>query len=136
MEPWLYWLIGALVLFIAEAFTATAIALALGACALSASLVAYAGLPFGWQTGGFVFTAFLLSPLVVRRYQRRHHTTGQTLGEAGFNAVGMVRLGSDGVARVHIDGKDFPLKSASQQSLKEGQVVAIRRFEGITAIVD
>lgn len=137
MESWVFWVIGALALAIAELLGAEFVLLALGVSCLGGAAVAYytdAGI--GGQLAGFAAVAIVMVPLLAVWLRRKfappsgYGTTG-TGGECGARVV-VENVG--GKPYVRYRGDQFPVACA--QGLPQiGETVEILEFKGITAQV-
>lgn len=137
MEAWHLWLIAALLLMIAELLGTSFVAFALGLAALCATLLALADLPASVQWLGFAVSAALLAPLLrhlFHRYAPSHRRSALAGEEQALE--GMLILDAQGQLKVKVESDTFLVRSLSQRQLTPGTAVVVRRFDGITALVD
>lgn len=139
LDPWLWWLIAAVVLGILEAVTPVLVFGMLGVAALVAVVLALLGVPIAFQVLGFV-VASIATLGVVRPLIRRY--TRPKLGERS----GIARLiGEDAfvVQRVDAQGGQVKLKGELWSArafdptlvLEAGSTVQVIEIEGATALV-
>ncbi|MCH8552014.1 MAG: hypothetical protein LAT62_08770 [Natronospirillum sp.] len=140
MEPWVYWLALALVLFavdIVVAGGASGILLVLALMALAGVLAALLGLDVTAQLAFAAVSGLVFIPLVIvimRRITGRRegqHSDGRLADETYT-----VQQEADRLV-VKALGDVYPVKAeaGSDTTLQPGTAVRILRFEGITAIV-
>ena len=137
MLAWHWWLIAALVLLLVELLGTGFFAFAFGLAALAAMVVAWLDAGVTWQWFTFALAAMLLAPLLKWLF-RRFAPTRRTSSLAGENRQQqgeIVQLAS-GDFRLKLEGDLFMVRSASGATLTVGARVEIRRFDGITAIID
>ncbi|HKK06042.1 MAG TPA: NfeD family protein [Gammaproteobacteria bacterium] len=137
-DAWHGWLILALLLALAEVFAGsfTLLAVAL-ACAVGALVAATSGASLMLQVGVVSVAAAVLGPLLVkavRPYLRADAAAGPVGTGAEPGTVATVVREGDSVG-IRYQGNRFPVRSAEGESVREGQRVVIRYFEGITAVV-
>jgi membrane protein implicated in regulation of membrane protease activity len=139
MELWLIWLVVAVALGVAEAFSLTAALGVLGAAALVTAGVAALGLPLVLQLVVFA-VASTLGVVLVRPVALRHMHTPQ-LERFGVDAlVGkrayVVREVSDRDGLVRIDGEEWTARAFDESTvIPTGAAVDVMRISGTTAYV-
>jgi membrane protein implicated in regulation of membrane protease activity len=139
MAAWVVWLVLAMLLGAAEAFTLTVVLGLLAGAALVTSGVAAVGLPPAVQL--LVFAAVSAAGvLLVRPIARRHMTRQQfarfgTEALVGRPAYAITRVtGRDGTVR--IGGEEWTARSyAEDVMIPAGAAVHVMQIDGATAIV-
>jgi membrane protein implicated in regulation of membrane protease activity len=139
MELWLIWLVVAVLLGVAEAFSLTAALGVLGGAALVTSGLAAVGLPLALQVVAFavvsVFGVVLVRPVALR------HMSQPQLERFGVDAlVGkrayVVREVTDRDGRVRIDGEEWTARPFDESLvIPVGAAVDVMRISGTTAFV-
>lgn len=141
MEDWIWWLIAAGVLVIAELFTGTFVLLMLGAGALAASLVGVAGAP-GWLqflvfASASALALFLVRPWMKHRWFRQDESAAQ-MGLAvteGAEALVMSRVDAEH-GQVKIEGELWRARPYdATKSYEPGDRVRVVKVDGATALV-
>lgn len=137
MLAWHWWLIAALVLLLVELLGTGFFAFAFGLAALAAMVVAWLDADVTWQWFTFALAAALLAPLLKWLFRRfaPSQRTSFLAGESRQQQGEIVQLAS-GDFRIKLEGDLFMVRSASGATLTVGDRVEIRRFDGITAIID
>ncbi|OIN04347.1 NfeD family protein [Oceanisphaera psychrotolerans] len=137
MLAWHYWLIAALLLLLLELLGTGFFAFALGLAALAAMVAAWLDMSLTWQWFVFALAAAVLAPLLKRLFRRfaPSRRTSFLAGESRQQQGDIVQLAS-GEFRLKLEGDLFLVRSASGATLTPGTRVDIRRFDGITAIID
>ena len=139
MELWLIWLVVAVLLGVAEAFSLTAALGVLGGSALVTAGLAAVGLPVVLQVVVFavvsVFGVVLVRPVALR------HMSQPQLERFGVDAlVGkrayVVREVTDRDGRVRIDGEEWTARPFDESLvIPVGAAVDVMRISGTTAFV-
>lgn len=141
MEDWIWWLIAAAVLVIAELFTGTFVLLMVGAGALAASLVAVAGGAPWLQFLVFAVVA-ALALLIVRPWMK-HRWFDQAKGSPpmglavteGADALVVERVDADH-GLVRIEGELWRSRPYdSNKTYDPGDRVRVVKVDGATALV-
>jgi membrane protein implicated in regulation of membrane protease activity len=127
MEPWVIWVVAAVVLVIAEATTTAFVAIYFGFAALVTAMAAVVGLPVALQLVVFgvvsVGSMLLTRPALQRAAGR---TTGIVVRPIAELDPGQVKVGGETwTARSFYDGESIP----------EGARIEVVRVEGVTALV-
>jgi membrane protein implicated in regulation of membrane protease activity len=139
MELWLVWLVVAVVLGIAEAFTLTAALGVLGGAALATAGLAALGLPLPLQFVVFA-VASVLGVVLVRPVALRHMRQPQVerfgidalIGKRAF----VVREVTDRDGRIRIDGEEWTARAFDESLvIPVGAAVDVMRISGTTAFV-
>jgi membrane protein implicated in regulation of membrane protease activity len=139
MELWLIWLVIAVALGVAEAFTTTAAFGVLGGAALLPALLAALGLPLPIQLVTFAVAA-AAGMVLVRPIALRHLHQPQTqrfgiealVGKRAF----VVREVSDRDGLVRIDGEEWTARSFDDTTvIPVGAAVDVMRISGTIAFV-
>ncbi|GAA3809355.1 NfeD family protein [Sphaerisporangium flaviroseum] len=139
MDSWIFWLILAAVLGVAEIFTLTAALGLLGAAALLTTGVAAIGLPTGIQLAVFILTS--ISGLVVLRPIARRHIIQPPVQRFGISAlVGksayVTREVTGMNGRVRIGGEEWSARAYDETLvIPAGATVDVIEIEGATALV-
>ncbi|GII79570.1 membrane protein [Sphaerisporangium rufum] len=139
MESWIFWLILATVLGVAEIFTLTAALGLLGGAALLTTAVAALGLPVFVQL--LVFVVASVAGIVVLRPIARRHLTERPARRFGVAAlvgrpayVTREVTGHDG--RVRISGEEWSARAYDDTLvIPAGATVDVIEIEGATALV-
>jgi membrane protein implicated in regulation of membrane protease activity len=139
MEVWLIWLVVAVLLGVAEAFTLTAALGVLGAAALVTAGLAAVGLPLALQFVVFAVAAGL-GVVLVRPIALRHMSLPPSqrfgvdalVGKRAF----VVREVTDRDGRVRIDGEEWTARAFDESLvIPVGAAVDVMRISGTTAFV-
>ncbi|GII65235.1 membrane protein [Sphaerisporangium krabiense] len=139
MDSWIFWLILAAVLGVAEIFTLTAALGLLGAAALLTAAVAAIGLPMGVQLAAFILAS--VSSLVLLRPVARRHLTQPPAQRFGVSAlVGKPAYVTHEVTarngRVRIGGEEWSARAYDESLvIPAGATVDVIEIEGATALV-
>lgn len=139
MELWLIWLVVAVLLGVAEAFSLTAALGVLGGAALVTAGLAAVGLPLVLQVAVFAVVS-VLGVVLVRPVALRHMSQPQ-LERFGVDAlVGkrayVVREVTDRDGRVRIDGEEWTARPFDESLvIPVGAAVDVMRISGTTAFV-
>ncbi|GAA3529601.1 NfeD family protein [Zobellella aerophila] len=134
---WHLWLIAALILLLLELLGTGFFAFALGLAALVAMISALLDLGAAGQWFTFAIAAALIAPalkVLFRRWAPSRRSSGLA-GERGEREGVLVQLGN-GEFRLKLEGDLFPVRSESNRPLLAGARVKVRRFDGITALID
>lgn len=140
---WIIWLIFAVCLIVAEAFTLGFFLLWFGVGALAAALVAFLGLGIGWQFAAFtVVSAGLtaMSRTIFAKYLVHDESSSVKMGmERLPGEVGTVVHGSSGTLNegsVRVFGSVWTAMPADgETALEEGERVEVVRVKGSTLYV-
>jgi membrane protein implicated in regulation of membrane protease activity len=139
MELWLIWLVVAVLLGVAEAFSLTAALGVLGGAALVTAGLAAVGIPLVLQVVVFAVVS-VLGVVLVRPVALRHMSQPQ-LERFGVDAlVGkrayVVREVTDRDGRVRIDGEEWTARPFDESLvIPVGAAVDVMRISGTTAFV-
>lgn len=139
MDLWLIWLLIAVVLGVAEAFTTTAALGVLGGAALIPSALALAGVPGEIQL--VAYAAASIAGLVVVRPIALRHMNRPQIERFGVDAlVGkkayVVREVSERDGLVRIDGEEWTARPFDESVvIPVGATVDVLRISGTTAFV-
>ena len=140
MEPWVIWVVAAVVLVIAEATTTAFVAIYFGFAALVTALAAAAGLPVALQL--VVFGVVSVASMAFTRPALRR-AFGRTAGiRTGVDAmqgrIGVVvrPIAELDPGQVKIGGETWTARSFYDgESIPEGARIEVVRVEGVTALV-
>ena len=140
MEPWVVWVVAAVVLVIAEATTTAFVAIYFGFAALVTAAAALAGLPVALQL--VVFGAVSVGSMAVTRPALRR-AVGRTSGiRTGVDAMqGRIGVVVRPIAelepgQVKVGGETWTARSYYEgESIAAGSRVEVVRVEGVTALV-
>lgn len=139
MDPWLIWLIAALVLGAVEIVTLTAALGLLGGAALVTALFAAVGLPVPWQfllfavvaTVGVVF----IRPLALRRLSSppgARFGVDALVGRSAYVTSEVSKLGG----RVRIGGEEWSARAYDETLvIPPGTTVDVIEISGTTALI-
>ncbi|RCG22450.1 NfeD family protein [Sphaerisporangium album] len=139
MDSWIFWLILAAVLGVAEIFTLTAALGLLGAAALLTTAVAAIGLPVGVQLLMFILSS--VASLVLLRPVAQRHLTQPPVQRFGVSAlVGksayVTREVTGRNGRVQINGEEWSARAYDETLvIPAGATVDVIQIEGATALV-
>ena len=140
MEPWLVWLIVAIVLAVAEIFLLTAALGILGGAALITAGFAAIGLPVGLQLIVFALAAAagmaLVRPVIVRRLLAKRPPARfgveALVGQSAY--VVQEVTGTEGLVR--IGGEEWTARSYDESLvIPAGTTVDVLEISGATALV-
>ncbi|MFC4591412.1 NfeD family protein [Sphaerisporangium corydalis] len=139
MDSWIFWLILAAVLGVAEIFTLTAALGLLGAAALLTGAVAAIGVPTGFQLVVFILAS--ISGMVVLRPIAQRHIIQPPVRQFGISAlVGKSAYVTSEVTgmngRVRIGGEEWSARAYDETLvIPAGATVDVIEIEGATALV-
>lgn len=139
MDSWIFWLILATVLGVAEIFTLTAALGLLSAAALLTAMAAGIGLPTGVQLAVFILAS--VSGLVVLRPIAQRHIKQPPVQRFGISAlVGKPAYVTREVTglngRVRIGGEEWSARAYDETLIiPAGATVDVIQIEGATALV-
>jgi membrane protein implicated in regulation of membrane protease activity len=139
LADWVWWLIAAGALIIAELFSGTFVLLMFGVGALAAGIVSLAGAP-GWVAALVFAIVSALALWLVRPWinKRLHKPEDQKMGMAtieGANASVLERVDSDH-GMVKIGGELWRARPNDSEMVYEpGERVRVLRVDGATAVV-
>jgi membrane protein implicated in regulation of membrane protease activity len=140
MEPWVIWVVAAVVLVIVEATTTAFVAIYFGFAALVTAMAAVVGLPVALQL--VVFGVVSVGSMVLTRPALRQaagRTTGIRTGvDAMQGRIGVVvrPIAELDPGQVKIGGETWTARSFFDgESIPEGARIEVVRVEGVTALV-
>jgi membrane protein implicated in regulation of membrane protease activity len=139
MEDWIWWLIAAAVLVIAELFTGTFVLLMLGAGALAGSVAALVGLNYAGQGVAFgvvsALSLWLVRPWINKRLHRgRPEELGLAVIE-GADALVVEKIDQDH-GMVKIGGELWRARPYdAEKTYEPGERVRVVKVDGATALV-
>jgi membrane protein implicated in regulation of membrane protease activity len=140
MEPWVIWVVAAVVLVIVEATTTAFVAIYFGFAALVTAMAAVVGLPVALQL--VVFGVASVGSMVLTRPALRQaagRTTGIRTGvDAMQGRIGVVvrPIAELDAGQVKIGGETWTARSFYDgESIPEGARIEVVRVEGVTALV-
>ncbi|MFJ5812179.1 NfeD family protein [Streptomyces sp. NPDC093093] len=141
MEPWLLWLIVALVLGAVEIVTLTAALGLLGGAALVTAVCAAVGLPLPWQFLLFAVVSAVgvvfVRPVALRRLSSPPNGDGRfgvdaLVGEAAYVTSEVSKFGG----RVRIGGEEWTARAYDETLvIPPGTAVDVMEIKGTTALV-
>ncbi|WP_030303100.1 NfeD family protein [Streptomyces katrae] len=139
MDPWLVWLITAVLLGVAEIFTLTAALGLLGGAALITAAFAAIGFPLPWQLLVFTLVATVgvvfLRPVALRHLsppQSERFGVDALVGEAAHVTAEVTGLGG----RVRIGGEEWSARAYDETLvIPAGTTVDVIEIKGSTALV-
>jgi membrane protein implicated in regulation of membrane protease activity len=140
MEPWVIWVVAAVVLVIAEATTTAFVAIYFGFAALVTAIAAVVGLPVALQL--VVFGVVSVGSMAFTRPALRR-AVGRTSGiRTGVDAMqGRIGVVVRPIAelepgQVKVGGETWTARSFYDgESIPEGARIEVVRVEGVTALV-
>ena len=140
MEPWVIWVVAAVVLVIAEATTTAFVAIYFGFAALVTALAAVAGLPVALQL--VVFGVVSVGGMALTRPALRRATGRTAAIRTGVDAmqgrIGMVvrPIAELEPGQVKVGGETWTARSFYDgETIPEGTRIEVVRVEGVTALV-
>jgi membrane protein implicated in regulation of membrane protease activity len=139
MSPWVWWLIAAGGLAVAEMLTLDLTLILLAPAALAGAAVDLLGAPVAAQLIVFAVVAVIML-LFVRPVARRHLRSGKALrtGAAaliGETAQALSAVNADG-GRIQLHGETWSARSwDGMEEIAEGERVEVVKIEGATALV-
>lgn len=141
MEPWMIWVVAAIVLAILEIFTTSFFSLCLAFGTLLAAIVAGIGLGLSWQLLFFAIgaiNAFIFVRPVMLRWFMKPAEAVPTGVDALIGRLGKVSEPIDpeqNRGRVAIDGDDWKAVSVTGEPVAFGERVEIVRVDSATLFV-
>jgi membrane protein implicated in regulation of membrane protease activity len=141
MELWFWiWLVAAVVLSVAEMFTAGFFMLPFGIGAAVAAVLAWTGVPLAWQWVAFLGISVALL-FLLRRFADRmtHEPPMQVAGDRLIGRTGVVIESIDspaGTGRVRVDREEWRADAAAGGSIEEGARVTVKSVVGTHLVVD
>ena len=136
MLPWQGWLIAAFLLLLLELFGTGFFAFTLAIAALITTASAAGGVSTTGQWWIFSLSALVLAPLLKWLFRRYAPSRRASFLAGEGQQEGVIVQLPCGELRIQIEGDLFLVRHAQQQPLKVGERVIVRRFDGITAIID
>ena len=140
MEPWVIWVVAAVVLVIVEATTTAFVAIYFGFAALVTAIAAVVGLPVALQL--VIFGVVSVGSMVLTRPALRQaagRTTGIRTGvDAMQGRIGVVvrPIAELEPGQVKVGGETWTARSFYDgESIPEGARIEVVRVEGVTALV-
>ncbi len=137
VADWIWWLLAAVVLIVAELFTGTFVLLMLGTGALAASLAGLAGAP-GWLMVLVFAVVSALSLAVVRPWINKRFSKGKEMGLSvieGADVLVVERIDRDH-GMVKIEGELWRARPYDVgQTYEPGERVRVVKVDGATALV-
>jgi len=141
METWFWvWLVAAVVLSVAEIFTAGFFMLPFGIGAAVAAALAYFGVPVGWQWAAFIGVS-ALSFLVLRRFSDRmtHEAPQKVAGNRLIGKEGAVIERIDNhlnTGRVRVSREEWVADSAGDTIIEPGARIRVKDVVGAHLVVE
>ena len=141
MEPWLIWLIAAVVFGVGEIFTLSFFLAPFAGGAAVAALVAAAGAGAIASTGVFLLVSLVLlaglRPLARRHLRQPGQLRTGTAALVGRDATVVERIAnSEGVGCVRIDGEIWTARAyMDEETYEAGTRVQVVEIRGATALV-
>ena len=141
MDTWFWaWLVAAVVLSIAEIFTAGFFMLPFGIGAAVAAALAYLGLSLAWQWAAFIGIS-ALSLLVLRRFSDRmtHEAPQKVAGDRLIGKEGSVIERIDNhinTGRVRVEREEWLADSVGDAIIDEGARVRVSGVVGAHLVVE
>ena len=141
MEPWHWWVIAALILFIFEIFFSDFLLAMLGLAALDAAIIAAFGVGFHWQLATFV-AASILALILLRPFLKKliYRTSDdfKTNHDALNGVPGTViePVGDESApGRVKVGAEEWRAVSATSTVHPEGASIEVVKIESATLFV-
>ncbi len=139
MEVWVFWLIIAVLLGVAEIFTLTAALGLLGGAAVIASVFAAIGLPMPLQFLAFAFASvagFVVLQPIAARHKRRPQLQRFGVDALAGRTAYVVRQVTGQHGTVHIGGEEWTARALDQSLvIPAGATVDVIQIDGATAVV-
>ncbi|HWC75802.1 MAG TPA: NfeD family protein [Gemmatimonadales bacterium] len=143
MQDWLVWFLGAIVLLVAEMFTAGFWLACLAAGAFVAGLVALVpGLGIVSQGIAFALSSIVsiagLRPRLLHYFQLSPGSELRTGVDALLGKTGVVteRIGPGGTGRVKVNGEDWRGATSDATTLEPGTQIMVIQVDGTTLVVE
>jgi membrane protein implicated in regulation of membrane protease activity len=140
-EPWLFWLVLAIVMLVGEFITVGFFLITLAAGSILAMLVALI-MPTVWiQVAVFLLSSvlffFTLKPFMQKLFPVQNETRTTVNRVIGKKALVLIDIDNiNGQGQVKVDGDIWSARSISGQLIPKNSVVVIRRVEGVKVIVE
>lgn len=140
LDPWIFWLIAAILLLILELLTFAAAALCVSVGCLLAIIPALLGCSWTVQVlvavVGIVFAFIVFAPIVKRVYSRRPHRDTASNMDAIIGRVGKVThevtSQADDKGRVQIDGDSWLAYTTSPECpIPRGEQVIVEAYDSL-----
>jgi membrane protein implicated in regulation of membrane protease activity len=138
VHGWIWWVVAAVLLLLAESATATLICAMTAIGAVAAALLSVAGVPFYGQLPAFVVVSLGMTAFIRPLMRRMQSHPGLRTGIAalvGSDATVADRVDAHG-GRIRLDGQVWTARPLDPQAVFEvGDVVHVAAIDGATAIV-
>ncbi len=139
MYAWALWIVGGVVLCIAEMFTPGFFLASCGVGAIGAGIATACGLSFVWQLVIFcivtVLSFLLLRPLL-KKFHKVDDIASGVDALVGKEALVIQRIDNrEGLGRVKIGGQDWKALSVDDLPVEAGETVVVDHVSGVTAYV-
>ncbi len=142
MELWHIWLIAGILLFIFEIFTPGFVLASFAIACVFSGLASLLGYNFKIQI--FVFSIitlivfFTIRPLLCKYFYRFDDPLKTNVDALiGKTARVLEKIqNADNAGRVKIEGEDWKARSESGEVIEEGELVVVKKIEGVTVIVN
>lgn len=138
MMGWMWWVVTAVLLLVAEGATATLAALMAAIGAAAAALLAVIGVPLGGQLPAFVVVSVGLIAFLRPAVMRRQSLPGLRTGVAalvGSDALVTSRVDAH-AGRIKLSGQVWTARAYDPEAVFEaGAVVHVLEIDGATAFV-
>ncbi len=134
---WQIWLIAGICLMLLELIGLGFYAFTLGLACLTTAGYAIIDSSAYMQLTIFSISALIFATLITKYHRTRTRIrSGYILGEKNYDVLGTIKANAQGELGVTIDGDWFKLQIESQGLFQEGDVVRVKKFDGITAEVE
>ncbi len=141
IEPWLFWLVLAIVMLVGEFITVGFFLITIAAGAILAMLVSLL-VPVIWiQVAVFLLSSvlffFTLKPFMQKLFPVQNETRTAVNRVVGKNAVVLIEINNtNGTGQVKVDGDIWSAKSITGAIIPIDAAVIVRKVEGVKVIVE
>lgn len=140
-EPWLFWLVLAIIMLVGEFITVGFFLITLAAGSILAMLVALVTPTIWIQVTVFLLSSilffFTLKPFMKRLFPVETETRTTVNRVIGKNALVLIDIDNiNGKGQVKVDGDIWSARSLNGEIIPKNSVVIIRRVEGVKVIVE
>ena len=141
MEIWIYWVIGALVLFIIEMFTAGFAVVCLSFGCLGSAIAASCNTSLEWQLSIFAIVSFIALIAVRPLLKRLFYKDGEKVATNASAMIGKHGVvcadinGDDEQGRVMIEGVDWRAITTDNEHISKGTRVVVVELNSVVLTV-
>ena len=141
MEIWIYWVVGALVLFILEMFTAGFAVVCLSFGCLGSAIAASCDASIEWQLTIFAIISFIALIVVRPLLKRLFYKDGEKVATNASAMIGKHGVvcadidGDDEQGRVMIEGIDWRAITTDGEQISKGTRVVVTEINSVVLTV-